>query len=60
MRRTSVSSKENLEGKMFVQFLELIYHFYINMAMEYNNLFRTYTMQGLPNELDIIEHIQYP
>ena len=60
MRRTSVSSEENLEGKLFVQFLALIYLSYIKKAMEDNDLFRTYTMQGLLDELDIIETFQYP
>jgi len=55
MRRTSVSSDENLEGKLFVQFIALIYLSYIDKAMRDNNLYNDYTMQELLDELDIIE-----
>lgn len=55
MRRTSVSSEENLEGKLFVQFIALIYLSYIKKAMTDNDLFKNYTMQELLDELDIIE-----
>ena len=33
MRRTSVSSDENLDGKLFIQFIGLIYLSYIKKAM---------------------------
>ena len=38
MRRTSVSSEENLEGKLFIQFIALIYLSYISKAMNTNQL----------------------
>ena len=60
MRRESVSSEENLEGKLFVQFVALIYLCYIKKAMDDNNLFKNYTMQELLDELDIIEQFQQP
>lgn len=60
MRRTSVSSEENLEGKLFVQFVALIYLSYIKKAMCDNDLFRNYTMQELLDELDIIERFEQP
>ena len=55
MRRTSVSSEENLEGKLFVQFIALIILSYIKKKMSENNLYKSYTMQELLDELDIIE-----
>jgi len=55
MRRTSVSSEENLEGKLFVQFVALIYLSYIEKAMSDHNLFKYYTLQELLDELDVIE-----
>jgi transposase len=60
MRRTSVSSEENLEGKLFLQFLALIYLSYVKRAMDKKGLFRNYTMQELFDELDVIEKYQQP
>jgi len=60
MRRTSVSSEENLEGKLFVQFVALIYLSYIKKAMSDNDLFKDYTMQELLDELDVIERFEQP
>ena len=60
MRRTSVSSAENLEGKLFIQFVALIFMSYINKEMSVHNLFGKYTMQELLDELDIIEQYELP
>jgi transposase len=60
MRRTSVSSEENLEGKLFVQFVALIYLSYIKKVMSDKNLFKNYTTQELLDELDIIECFDQP
>ena len=60
MRRTSVSSEENLEGKLFVQFVALIYLSYIEKAMSDHNLFKDYTLQELLDELDVIESFEQP
>jgi transposase len=60
MRRTSVSSDENLEGKLFVQFIALIYVSYIHKCMKENQLYKNYTMQTLLDDLDIIERFDYP
>lgn len=60
MRRTSVSSEENLEGKLFVQFIALIYLSYIKKAMCDNDLFKEFTLQELLDELDIIERFDQP
>lgn len=43
MRRTSVSSSENLEGKLFVQFIALIYLSYIKKVMSEKDLQKKYT-----------------
>jgi len=60
LRRTSVSSEENLEGKLFVQFVALIYLAYIDKVMRDNNLYRDYTLQGLLDEFDVIERFEHP
>jgi hypothetical protein len=60
MRRTSICSEENLEGKLFVRFVALIYLSYIKMAMIDSNLFEDYTMQKLLDELDLIERFNQP
>jgi len=60
MRRTSVWSEENLEGKLFVQFVALIYLSYIKKAMSDNRLFKDYTMQELLDQLDVIELFEQP
>lgn len=60
MRRMSVSSEENFEGKMFVQFIALELLSYIKHQMDKNNLFKNYSIQSLLDELDIIEYYQQP
>ncbi len=60
LRRTAVSSEENLEGKLFVQFIALIFMAYVDAAMREQNLYRDYTLQGLLDELDIIEQFEHP
>ena len=53
--RTAVSSDQSLEGKLFVEFMALIYLSYIKKMMQDKNLFKKYTMQELLDEFDIIE-----
>ena len=60
MRRTSVSSSQNLDGKLFVQFVALIYLSYVKKAMIDHNLFGTYTLQEFLDELDVIERFEHP
>ncbi len=60
LRRTSVSSEECLEGKLFVQFIALIYVSYIKQQMDTQGLFKNYTLQGVLDELDIIERFTQP
>ncbi|MCD6237835.1 MAG: IS1634 family transposase [Thermotogae bacterium] len=60
MRRESVASEEGLEGKLFLQFVALIYLCYIKKAMDDKKLFAKYSMKELLDELDIIEFYQQP
>ena len=54
-RRMLVSSDAALEGKLFVQFVALIYLSYIRKHMIDKKLFGKYTLAGLIDELDMIE-----
>ncbi len=60
LRRTAVSTEENLDGKLFVQFVALIYLAYIDAMMREKGLYRDYTLQELLDELDIIERFEHP
>jgi transposase len=60
MRRTTASSEQNLEGKLFTQFVALIYLSYIDKVMHDHGLYKNYTMQKLLDELDIIECFEQP
>ena len=60
MRRTTVSSESALEGKLFIQFVALIYLSYLKKQMETADLFRTFTLQGVLDELDVIEAFEEP
>jgi transposase len=55
MRRLLVSSEQSLDGKLFVQFVALIYLSCIKKAMQINSLFGKYTLQGLLDQFDVIE-----
>ena len=60
MRRHYVSCEESLEGKIFVQFIALIYLSYMKKAMCDNDLYKRYTMQELIDDLDVIECYEQP
>jgi transposase len=60
MRRTTVSSESALEGKLFVQFIALVYLSYIKKQMSDQLLYKKYTMQELLDELDVIECFEQP
>lgn len=55
MRRTTVNTSENLEGKIFIQFVALIYISYLHKCMKEEHLYKNYSMQTLLDELDLIE-----
>lgn len=60
MRRTLVSSEQSLDGKLFVEFVALIYLSYIKKQMQDTGLFKTYTMQSVLDKLDVIECFESP
>ena len=60
MRRTLVSSQKSLEGKLFVQFIALIYISYIKKKMQEENLFTSYSIQSLLDTLDVIDCVRMP
>lgn len=55
LKRTMVSSETALEGKLFVEFVALIYISYIKKKMDDKGLFSQYTMNELLDEVDRIE-----
>lgn len=55
MRRTLVSSELSLDGKLFVEFVALIYLSYIKKRMQESNMFKQYTLQEMLDKLDVIE-----
>ena len=59
-RRTLVSSEQSLNGKLFVEFVALIYLSYLNKQMQDTCLFKFYTMAGLLDKLDVIECFEHP
>jgi transposase len=60
MRRMAVSSEQSLDGKLFVQFIALIFLSYITKKMQENNLFKDHTLQEVLDEMDIIECFETP
>ncbi|NLK27148.1 MAG: transposase [Clostridiales bacterium] len=54
-RRMQVSSELSLNGKLFVEFVALIYLSYVKKRMLDAGLFEKWTLQGLLDELDTIE-----
>jgi transposase len=59
MKRSKVSSEESLEGKIFVQFIALMYIAYIHQVMLKYQLYKKYSIPLLFDEIDIIEIFQY-
>ena len=59
-RRLQVSSELSLNGKLFVQFIALIYLSYVKKTMQDAKLFDRWTMQGLLDDLDAIELFEAP
>lgn len=59
-RRLQVSSELSLNGKIFVEFIALIYLSYVKKKMQDAKLFDKWTMQDLLNELDVIESFKVP
>jgi transposase len=59
-RRLQVSSELSLNGKIFVEFVALIYLSYVKTKMQEAKLFEKWTLQGLLDELDAIELLEAP
>jgi transposase len=59
-RRLQVSSELSLNGKLFVEFIALIYLSYVKHKMQEAKLFESWTLQGLLDELDTIELVEAP
>lgn len=55
MKRMNVSSDLSLDGKLFVEFVALIYISYLHKAMLDANLYAKYTMHELLDDLEVIE-----
>jgi len=60
MRCTLVSSEQSLDGKLFVEFVALIYLSYIKKQMQETELFKNYTLQSALDKLDVIECFEAP
>jgi hypothetical protein len=60
LRRTLVSSEKSLDGKLFVEFVALIYLSYLKKQIQVKKLGRDYTLTGLLDKLDLIECFEYP
>ena len=60
MRRVAVSSEQSLDGKLFVQFIALIYLSYITRKMQQKRMFKNHTMQKVLDEYDVIECFEVP
>jgi len=60
LRRLAVSSEQSLDGKLFVQFVALIYLSYITGKMQETQLFKDYTLQEVLDEFDVIECFAVP
>jgi transposase len=55
MRRMNVSSDLSLDGKLFVEFIALIFISYLHKAMLDAHLYTKYTMHELLDDLEVIE-----
>ena len=60
MRRTLVSSEQSLDGKLFIQFVALIYLSHIKKQMQEKDIFKKYSITDLLDKLDIIECFEQP
>ena len=59
-RRPLSSSEASTRGKLFVEFIALIFLSYINRKMQENGLYKEYTMEKLLLELESIQSICEP
>jgi transposase len=59
-RRTLVSSEQSLNGKLFVEFVALIYLSYLNKQIRDAHLYKYHTMASILDRLDVIEYLKIP
>jgi len=60
MRRALVSSEQSLEGKLFVQFVALMYLSDIKKKMQVKGLLKDYALSALLDKLNVIEYFEQP
>jgi transposase len=60
LRRTLVSSEQSLYGKLFVEFVALIYLSYLDKQIRDARLYKHHTMAGILDSLDVIECLEIP
>ena len=60
LKRTLVSSEKSLDGKLFVEFVALIFLSYLKKCMQETDLLKQYSMQTMLDKLDVIECFEYP
>jgi transposase len=58
LRRTLLSSEQSLEGKLFVEFIALMYLSYIKKQMQDSTLIQKYSLPQLLDKLDVIESFE--
>lgn len=59
MKRLRVHQKENMKGRLFIQFIALILTSYIHQVISEKNLFKFGCMSGLLEELDLLNEIKF-
>jgi len=59
-RKPGVSSDLSLDGKLFVEFIALIFLSYIKKQMQEKEMFSDYTLQEVLDELDLVECFERP
>jgi transposase len=59
MKRMNVSSDLSLDGKLFVEFIALIFISYLHKAMLDAHLYTKYTMHELLDEFEVIERFEH-
>ena len=60
LRRFAVSSELSLDGKLFVEFIALIFLSYLKKMIQDKKLHKNYTMQEVLDELDVIQCFEQP
>ena len=60
LRRTLVSSEQSLYGKLFVEFVALIYLSYLNKQIRDAHLYKYHSMASILDRLDVIERLEIP